>query len=313
MFTLMGLKDSLTHIEGDIGDRALLADAITQARPDIVLHLAAQAIVGRAFTDPYETWRVNALGTVALMDVLRHVNSVKALAVYTTDKVYDNEETGKAYQEHDRIGGLGLYDASKGAKELAVRAFCHSNAAVEGTAIIRAGNVIGGGDWSEGRLVPDCIRRFILHHPVILRHPHSVRPWQHVLDVCHATLQLVQKLYEQPAAYRGAWNIGPEEESVRNVAEVADRLGAIFGIQPAWMQEEGAEKFPEAVLLHLDSGKLKQALGWQPVLSMKDALSMTAEWYKAVLQQGDDVRTCSSAQIRTFQEKLHLQAAVNMV
>ncbi len=282
----------------DICDREALARALDRHRPQIVIHLAAQAIVGRAHADAYETWRVNALGTVALLEALRGRDSVRALSVFTTDKVYDNNETGHAHREDDAIGGLGIYDSSKGAAELAVRAFRHA-----GAATVRAGNVIGGGDWSEARLVPDCIRAFAQGKPVALRHPQSIRPWQHVLDVCAATLKLTQALYHKPAEFAGGWNIGPDAGEAASAASIAETLAAQWKQEPAWEQASDAASFPEANILRLDSAKLQKALGWRPALKLADALAWTGEWYRAWQDAPGEARATSLRQVEAFEKR----------
>ena len=280
--------------------------AIAAHKPEIVIHLAAQAIVGRAHADAFETWRANALGTVALLEALRGESGVKALSVFTTDKVYDNHETGHAHREDDTIGGFGIYDASKGATELAVRAFMHGNAVIPGTAVIRAGNVVGGGDWNEARLLPDCARAFAKGKPVELRHPQSVRPWQHVLDVCYATLRLTQALYQKPEQFRGAWNIGPDPENILSASAIAERMAPHWKQQPAWGPTADAVTYPEANVLLLDSTKLMQALGWKPVLGIEETLQWTAEWYRDFDARPEDALSITTAQIDAFAQKAAL-------
>jgi len=284
----------------DICDRDALSATFRTCQPEIVIHLAAQAIVGRAHADAYETWRVNVLGTLALLEAARAYGTVRSLCLFTTDKVYDNHEDGRAYVETDAIGGFGSYDCSKAASELAVRAFMHGGMAPRGTATIRAGNVIGGGDWSEARLVPDCARAFAAGRPVMLRHPNSIRPWQHVLGVCDATLRLAQRLYEAPEDCRGAWNIGPDAASAASAATIAEQLATHWQQVPAWHQSAHTSGFPEATTLLLDASKLKEALGWQPALRLEDALGWTAQWYRAVQTDPTQAAQRVDAQIDAF-------------
>ncbi len=304
LYDALSLPARMASTLGDLCDRDALACTLDAHRPQIVIHLAAQAIVGRAHANAYETWRVNTLGTVALLEALRGREDVKALSIFTTDKVYDNDESGHAYTERDAIGGLGIYDSSKGAAELAVRAFQHGHGVIEGTATVRAGNVIGGGDWNEARLVPDCARAFARGEAVTLRHPQSVRPWQHVLDVCYATLRLTQALYQSPGEFKGAWNIGPDANSNASVAEVATQLGVHWQQQPAWKPAPHESHFHEAVTLLLNSTKLKTALGWQPVLPLPEALSWTASWYRAFEQAPERIVAFTHEQITAFEQRL---------
>ncbi len=304
LYDVLGLNSTMVSTLGDICDRTALARALNKHRPEIVIHLAAQAIVGQAHTHAYETWRVNALGTVALLEALRQCDALKALSIFTTDKVYDNDETGRAYTERDAVGGLGMYDSSKGAAELAVRAFQHGKNMIEGTATLRAGNVIGGGDWNAARLVPDCVRAFSHGEVVTLRHPQSVRPWQHVLDLCYATLRLSEQLYRHPTTFSGAWNIGPDASSNATAAHIAQQLGNYWKQQPAWQPATQSSAFVEAQTLVLDSTKLKNALNWQPILPLPHALDWTASWYCGFEQQPTHAASITLEQITAFEHRL---------
>jgi CDP-glucose 4,6-dehydratase len=286
----------------DICDRAALKQTFLTHQPEIVIHLAAQAIVGRAHVDAYETWRVNVLGTVALLEAVHAYGKLQSLCLFTTDKVYDNHEDGRAYAETNAIGGFGSYDCSKASAELAARAFMHGGMVPLGTATIRAGNVIGGGDWNEARLVPDCARAFASGTPVTLRHPNSIRPWQHVLELCHATLLLAQMLYESPNDYRGAWNIGPDETNAASAAAVAEQLASHWAQTPPWQPASGVSSFPEATTLLLSSAKLKEKLHWHPVLPLAEALSWTSDWYRAWQHDASQAAAITKAQLETFEQ-----------
>lgn len=300
LFQALNLDKKIHHTIADICDREALTNAFSKHQPEIVFHLAAQAIVGRAHAEAYETWRVNALGTVALLEAVHKHSSIRALNIFTTDKVYDNHETGHAHREGDTIGGHGIYDSSKGATELATRAFMKGNLLPKGTCITRAGNVIGGGDWNEARLVPDCARAFAQSQPVTLRHPESTRPWQHVLDLCHATLQLTQHLYEEPQHYAGAWNIGPDSAATASAATIAETLAKHWTLSPAWQQAQIPTNFPEAKILHIDSTKLNQQLGWHARLKLEESLKWCADWYRAWEKNPNDAERIITEQIEAY-------------
>lgn len=310
MYTQLRLDERIRSHIGDITDRIALERAINAHKPEILLHLAAQAIVGMAHEAPFETWRVNALGTVAALEAACRAEYLKAAIIYTTDKVYANDESGHAYQEDDRIGGHGIYDSSKSAAELAVQSFSHDKLRDLGLASIRAGNVIGGGDWAPGRLVPDCVRAFAQGKAVQLRNPYSIRPWQHVLDVCDATLRLAQQLYADPVHFRGAWNIGPDENASLNAASVAQSLASHFGIDEAWIPFGDAPSYPEAHVLRLDSRKFREKLHWQPALNVTEALDWSGRWYKSHAGQSDTL-SLSLQMLQDFRQKRHLQG--NMI
>lgn len=297
------------EIRADINDRAAMRRAVKEHQPEIILHLAAQAIVGQAHDDAYGAWHTNALGTVAVMEAAQASEALRAVIVFTTDKVYDNDESNRAWREDDRIGGFGLYDSSKGAAELAVRSFARDKLQGIGVATVRAGNVIGGGDWGQGRLVPDCIRAFEAGQPVTLRHPQSTRPWQHVLDICHATLLLAERLHANPR-YSGAWNIGPDAQAVLPVSAVAEALGQAYGRTSPWQKPDGEEPFPEARALRLDSGKFREAFGWRPMLPIEAALHQTAAEYRAMGE--GDAQAVMRDSIRAFEKKrsLHPQEVI---
>lgn len=303
LYTVLELDTRIESTIADICDREALKHAFEKHQPEVVIHLAAQAIVGRAHADAYETRRVNVLGTIALLEAAQHHGKVQSLCLFTTDKVYDNHENGRAYTETDTIGGFGSYDCSKASAELAARAFMHGGMAPSGTATIRAGNVIGGGDWNEARLVPDCARAFAEGQAVTLRHPSSIRPWQHVLEVCHATLRLAQALYESPHAYHGAWNIGPDAKSAASASAVAEQLAMHWQQSPAWQQAASASNFPEATTLLLSSEKLKDKLQWQPILPLEEALAWTSEWYRTWQQDCSQATRITQAQIERFEQR----------
>jgi CDP-glucose 4,6-dehydratase len=283
----------------DIRDRARLAAEMQSAKPDVVFHLAAQALVGRARTDPVETFATNVMGTVHLLEAVRATPSVSTVVVVTSDKVYDNVEWPFAYRETDALGGKEPYGASKAACEIAVQAWRHAYFDVGppvAVATARAGNVIGGGDWAADRLVPDAMRAFGAGAPLIVRNPAAVRPWQHVLEPLAGYLRLAEALAEggRPGPLH-AFNFGPATEDARAVAFVADRLAALWGAGAAWRQAEGVQPY-EARLLEVDSAQARAVLGWAPKWRLEEGLSRTVAWHRAVAG-GQDAQAVTLAQI----------------
>ena len=287
-----------SHI-ADIRDGAALAAAMGTARPSIVLHLAAQALVGRARAEPAETFDTNVMGTVRLLDAVRATPSVEAVVVVTSDKVYDNVEWPWAYRETDRLGGKEPYGASKAACEIVLQAYRHSYFSGDRTVPIasaRAGNVIGGGDWAAVRLIPDAVRAFAAGRPLVARNPAAVRPWQHVLEPLTGYLRLAQALTQGLVLPEdGALNFGPEAADAWPVARVIDAVAARWGEGACWRQDPGVQPY-EARLLEVDSARARALLGWTPKWRLEAGLDRTVDWYRAV-QAGDDPRAVTLRQI----------------
>jgi CDP-glucose 4,6-dehydratase len=284
-----------SHI-GDIGDYDRVNKLVDQTRPDTVIHLAAQALVRPSYDDPVETYRTNVLGTVHLLEAIRHCDSVEAAVIVTTDKCYENREWLRGYREDDALGGKDPYSSSKACVELLVASFRDSFFAggdADGrdrTAIAtaRAGNVIGGGDWATDRLVPDLIKAFHAGEVVSIRNPGSTRPWQHVLDVLAGYLMLAERLLSADAQeYTGAWNFGPAPSSSTDVATLVTKIADSWGEGSAWKLDDRPAPH-EAGRLSLDPAKANQLLGWQPRHSLEHALEATVSWYKSYFEQGRD-------------------------
>ena len=297
-----GMADAVT---GDIRDTAALRAALQAARPDIVFHLAAQAIVLRSYDDPLETFSTNVLGTVALLDAIRAVASVRAVVVVTSDKCYENREWVWGYRESDALGGHDPYSASKAAAEIAVAAMRNSyfSPALQtihrvGVASVRAGNVIGGGDWAAHRLIPDMMRALLAGRPAVIRNPGSVRPWQHVLEPLSGYLRLAEALCQDGAGHAGGWNFGPLDGNARSVAWIADHLRRLWPEAPPWVIA-GASGPHENTALRLDSAKARTRLGWAPVWSLETTLQSIVAWYRAY-RDGARMRDCVSLQIAQF-------------
>jgi CDP-glucose 4,6-dehydratase len=301
LYASAGVDGLSTSVIADIRDGQRLTAALQAAQPSVVLHLAAQALVGRARADPAETFETNVMGTVRLLEAVRATPSVRVVVVVTSDKVYDNVEWPWAYRETDALGGKEPYGASKAACEIVVQSYRHAYfsdpARPVALATARAGNVIGGGDWSLDRLIPDAVRAFSAGEPLILRNPAAVRPWQHVLEPLAGYLQLAQALDAGGGAL-DALNFGPAAEDARPVAWVADRLAGLWGETAAWRQADGVQPY-EARLLEVDSARARSALGWTPKWRLEEGLQRTVAWYRAVAA-GQDARAVTLAQIEDY-------------
>ena len=284
-----------SDIIGDLADRRAVADAVAAARPTIVLHMAAQALVRASYRDPVETFASNAMGTVHLLDALRGQEQVEAVLIVTTDKVYRNEDRGRDFVESDPLGGHDPYSASKAAAELVTASYANSFfAATDGARIAtaRAGNVIGGGDWSEDRLVPDVWRAARAGNPVALRHPQSTRPWQHVLEPVGGYLLYLEALAARRDVPR-ALNFGPDPAENATVAQVAEAMGDALGAGRMWIPD-AAPSPPEMRLLSLDPTAARTALGWNPRLGSADAVRWSAQWYAARDRGEPSMALCQS-------------------
>lgn len=302
-FELLGLDRDIRHVLGDIRDLDALARVVDDTRPEVVFHLAAQALVRRSYDDPKTTFDTNVGGSVNLLEALRHCDSVRALVFITSDKAYLNKEWPWGYRENDELGGHDPYSASKAAAEMAFMAYRHSfleRRADLGVASTRAGNVIGGGDWAQDRIIPDCMRALRDGQPIRLRNPLATRPWQHVLDPLHGYLRLGAALLDDPRRFTGAWNFGPELDKGLTVRQVAERAVAGWGGGEIVEEAEADAPF-EHRLLQLSIDKAKLDLGWRPKWSSERAINETVDWYKRVTG-GDSAGTVSAAQIAAFME-----------
>lgn len=281
---LLDLKidDHLT----DIRDFEALSKIFEEKKPEMVFHLAAQPLVRRSYLDPLETWSTNVMGTANVLEASRHTPSVKAIVVITTDKCYANKEWSWGYREIDRLGGHDPYSASKAGAELVAASYRSAFLNIETSPLLataRAGNVIGGGDWSEDRLIPDLVRATANKKSLEIRSPNATRPWQHVLESLSGYLLLGQKLLERNEDFATPWNFGPESEGNRSVADILDKLSLQWA-DIRWHLTEKSQPH-EATLLYLDSSKARSQLQWQPVWNIDTTLAKTAEWYRALLEQ----------------------------
>lgn len=303
-FHLLKLSRLVDHRIGDIRDHEMVQRCFDEFQPEIVFHLAAQPLVRYSYAQPKETFDTNVAGSVNVLEGCRNTTSVKALVFVTSDKCYRNNEWVWGYRENDELGGHDPYSASKAAAEIVFSAYCDSFFRLRpgfGAASVRAGNVIGGGDWAEDRIVPDCIRALLAGDPISIRNPNSTRPWQHVLEPLHGYLTVAAKLLEQPDTFTGAWNFGPATTSVKTVLELAKLVTGIWGSGTLAIAQQ-ANAVHEARLLHLSCDKAHQMLGWYPRWGAEEAIATTIEWYRDVISEGGDALTISGAQIDRYME-----------
>lgn len=286
-------------IIADIRDKGKLLETVQEEQPEFVFHLAAQPLVRRSYRDPVGTFESNVIGTINLLDAVRQVDSIRSCVIVTSDKCYENSEWVHAYRETDPLGGYDPYSASKGAAEIAISSYRRSFFADHrcGIASARAGNVIGGGDWAEDRILPDCIRALSNDERIKIRSPTAVRSWQHVLDPLHGYLLLALKLEEDPISYSQAWNFGPMV-SRYTVGQMADDVVGLWG-SGGWDDVSDPAAPHEAHNLRLDSTKANVELGWMPKLDIGQSVSMTVSWYKRRLT-GENMRDFSLGQILAF-------------
>ncbi len=289
-------------VVADIRHVRRLGEAVARADPQVVIHMAAQALVRESYSDPLGTYATNVMGTAALLQACRSLRHLECVVVVTSDKVYQNDGEGRAFRESDPLGGHDPYSNSKACAELVTASFRDSFfAGGPPIATARAGNVIGGGDWSEDRLIPDCVRALKSGHSVALRYPDAIRPWQHVLEPLSGYLALAEGLITAPEKTPRAVNFGPDPASFCTVREVVEAFGARFGGKPGWVLDPGAQP-PEAHALTLSSALAGSALGWRPRLGIRESLSWTADWYKAHSSAGENMVAFSEAQIARYRE-----------
>lgn len=300
LFITGNIEHEMTSITGDVRNAAAVASALEQARPEVVVHMAAQSLVRQSYTDPVETYSTNVMGTVNVLEAVRRVGSVRVVIVVTSDKCYENSRDGHAFREEDALGGRDPYSSSKACVELVASAYRSSFFSSNGgphIASVRAGNVIGGGDWSVDRLVPDLVRAFRAGNPAVIRHPDATRPWQHVLDALHGYRKLIEALCVG-ADLPFAWNFGSDES--RPVRWLADAVAAHWGDSATWSSEAG-EHPHEAPTLALDSTRAREMLSWKPVIDPATTVEWTATFYKRLLA-GEPADALMNAEIERFAE-----------
>lgn len=306
LFEVADVEKGMTSVIGDIRDLAKLQGVFAEHRPEIVIHMAAQPLVRYSYENPVDTYSTNVMGTVHLLEAVRHTSGVKAVVNITTDKCYENREWVWGYRENEPMGGYDPYSNSKGCAELVSAAYRSSffNAgsyAQHGVALatVRAGNVIGGGDWARDRLIPDILAAFEQGKLADIRNPHAIRPWQHVLEPLRGYLTLAEQLYEKGSSYAEGWNFGPNDEDAKPVGWIVEQMDALWGEGARWQLDTGAHPH-EANYLKLDISQARGRLDWHPALRLNDALKLIIDWSKQRLV-GADMHQFTLSQITTYQ------------
>ena len=281
-YVICGLENRIIHVDGDVRDYRHLKSVFDKHKPDIVFHLAAQALVLEGYRDPLETHSTNIMGTINILEAIRHTESVTDAVIITTDKCYENKEWIHGYRENDRLGGKDPYSSSKAACEIVIKSYLESFFNKDGTANIasaRSGNVFGGGDWAENRIVPDCIKSLLQKSSIIVRSPLAVRPWQHVLEPLSGYLQLGSVLHEKGKEFSGPWNFGPSTKSMVTVKQLVEEIINQWGEGEINIKND-ANQHSEAHLLHLDISKAINKLEWKPRLTFKEGIKYTVDEFK---------------------------------
>jgi CDP-glucose 4,6-dehydratase len=306
LFEIADVAQGMNSVIGDIRDLAKLQAVFTGRQPEIVIHMAAQPLVRYSYHNPVETYSTNVMGTVHLLEAVRNTPSVKAVVNITSDKCYENREWVWGYRENEAMGGFDPYSNSKGCAELVSAAYRSSffntdTYAQHGvaTATVRAGNVIGGGDWAQDRLIPDILAAFEQGRKVDIRNPHAIRPWQHVMEPLRGYLELAEQLFERGPSFGGGWNFGPNEEDAKPVVWIIEQMAALWGTDAQWQVDTG-EHPHEAHYLKLDISKARTRLNWHPALRLKEALALIIDWSKQ-RQAGANIRQLTLSQLQAYQ------------
>jgi CDP-glucose 4,6-dehydratase len=303
LFRILSLQDSIDNEIGDIRDLSKLKDSIVAFKPEIVIHMAAQPLVRYSYKEPVETYSTNVMGTANVLEAIRLCDTIKAVLVVTTDKVYENKEWSWGYRENEPLGGYDPYSSSKACAELVTSAYRQSffsSLDSPSVATARAGNVIGGGDWSQDRLIPDAIKAFEENISLIVRNPYATRPWQHVLEPLSGYLMLAENLFNEGDEYAKSWNFGPEDRDCKSVKWILDDLVKIWGNNSSWVLEQTHQPH-EANYLKLDCSKAKTELNWYPRWKISDVLEMIVEWHKSY-QSGATMKDVCLQEIKNYNQ-----------
>lgn len=305
LFSILNLEEDINSIYGDIRDRDKLENTIQKYRPEVIFHLAAQPIVTTSYIEPLDTLEINIIGTANILNAVRNTNHVKVVINITSDKCYENKEQIWGYRESEPMGGYDPYSCSKGCSELITNSFRNSyfNQKEIMLASARAGNVIGGGDWAENRIVPDVIRGLNNKNQIEIRNPHAIRPWQHVLEPLSGYISLAERLWEKDKSFAEAWNFGPDEKSIISVKEIVSKAVENWNDtlnESINYQGDDTPRVHETQILKLDSSKAKYKLGWSPKLDIDQTIKWTMEWYKGYYN-GDQMKNFSLVQIKKYE------------
>jgi CDP-glucose 4,6-dehydratase len=289
---------------GDIRDQDTLYKSMVSFNPDILIHMAAQSLVRYSYDEPIETYEVNVIGTAKVLEVARSCSNLKAIVNITTDKCYENDDRAAGYKENDSMGGYDPYSSSKGCAELVTSSYRRSFLQDQGIGLasVRAGNVIGGGDWADDRLIPDILKSFENGNSVIVRNPQATRPWQHVLEPLSGYLVLAQKLYQNPKEYAEGWNFGPNEQDVKPVDWILDKMISKWP-NSSWELDKNSSPH-EAGFLKLDISKAKSKLGWSPLWGLSDTLEKIVNWHQAWLNK-EDMQVVCLAEIKEYTKDMN--------
>lgn len=304
-----GLKNHITDYKKDIRNYSEVEAIIKENRPEFIFHLAAQPLVLRSYREPLETFSTNVMGTVNILEAIRNSDSTSVFINFTSDKCYENRETDYSYNESDKLGGHDPYSASKASSEIITNSFRQSFFENKGNQVsvstIRAGNVIGGGDWAENRLIPDCVRHFNKKQKIIIRNPKAIRPWQHVFEPISGILLLAYNMKKDPRKFNEPWNIGPNFANV-SVREVVEKVIKKWGSGSWEAFQEQDTNFHEANILRLDSSKIQNKLNWAQCLTIDEAIDYTLQWYKEFTEKSDNMFDFSIEQIENYITKANL-------
>lgn len=304
LFEAAELAGTVTDYRGDIRDHESLEERISAFAPEIVFHLAAQPIVSASYLDPRETFDVNVMGTLNVLEAARTCSATRAVVCVTTDKVYVNNEWHWGYRENDPLGGSDPYSASKSASEMVIRTYQEALAPRANNMLVaaaRGGNIIGGGDWARDRIVPDYMRAAISGNPLTLRDPSATRPWQHVLALVHGYLLLGERLLAGDQSAVGGWNFGPGDDGERDVAGLVQNLAKVWPRVAVTVRDK---PFKESHFLHLNSEKARRMLGWAPALGFEEAVAWTGSWYRSFYESPMLARSITTQQIQSYRDRL---------
>ncbi len=308
LFEIADVASRMKSLAADVRDLDRLKSCISENRPEIIIHMAAQALVRLSYDNPVETYATNVMGTVNILEAVRYSKDIKVVIIVTSDKCYENKEWVWGYRENDPFGGSDPYSNSKGCAELVASAYRSAYFNAEhylrhgiALATTRAGNVVGGGDWGRDRLIPDIMNAFMKNRLVMIRNPNAVRPWQHVLDPLNGYLTLAERLWQDGPRFAEGWNFGANEQDTRPVSWIADFLVRLWGDGACWKYDSSNHPH-EANCLRLDCSKAKTQLNWSPKLSLETALDWIVEWYQGY-RNNEDMRRLTQNQINSYQER----------